>query len=151
MNNIRGDRVVFNTLKIELVSMQATMPTKGTAGSAAWDLYAAEEAFVEAYQTAVVCTGLKVAIPNDFAGLIWPRSGMSTKQGISTTAGLIDPDYRGLLKVALVNRTDRDYPVAIGDRIAQLLIVRAPLMDIQQVSQLDDPNTRLGGFGSTGV
>jgi len=127
------------------------MPTKGTPGSAAWDLYAAEEAFVEAYQTAVVCTGLKVAIPEDFAGLIWPRSGMSTKQGISTTAGLIDPDYRGLLKVALVNRTDRDYRVAIGDRIAQLLIVRAPLMDIQEVNRLDDPNTRHGGFGSTGV
>lgn len=139
-------------MKIKLLTDTATAPTYATDGSAGLDLYAdgdygipSESDFV------VVSTGISVEIDADKTGLVWPRSGMASKFGIDTGAGVIDSDYRGELKVLLFNHGDDTYRIKRGDRIAQLLIVPCYRPKIEIVDSLDETERGAGGFGSTGV
>lgn len=141
-------------LLVEKVTEDAIAPKYGTAGSAGLDLYANDSGIVWNQQDVrLVPTGIKMAIPNGYVGLIQPRSGLSTKRKVTTTAGVIDSDYRGEVMVALVNNGDRPFTYEKGDRIAQLLII--PVASVRgfvvvDPGELPGSDRGDGGFGSTG-
>jgi dUTP pyrophosphatase len=109
------------TLEIR-VDGPGALPEYATEGAAGADLRAAEAVTLPAGGRAAVATGLFVEIPAGYVGLVWPRSGLAVRHGIDTLAGVIDSDYRGEVKVVLVNHGPEPLAVAPGDRIAQLLV-----------------------------
>ena len=132
----------------------AVLPTRAHAGDAGLDLTACETVTIGAGERAIVGTGIAVAIPDDHAGLVVPRSGLALRSGLSivNTPGVIDSGYRGEVRVILLN-TDRDRPFTVeaGMRIAQLLVVPAVAVDVVEVSELTLTARGEGGFGSTGL
>lgn len=139
-------------MKVKRLYEEALLPTKATEGSAAFDLYAYTEAPLEPCETFKYKTGIALEIPEGSVGLIFPRSGLSTKFGIrlSNCVGVIDSDYRGEIIVALHNDGDESYMINRGDRIAQLMIVDIPKIGIEEVAELSDTKRGIGGFGSSG-
>jgi len=137
-----------------LLSETARLPARAHDDDAAFDIYADESLVLEPGARALVATGVAIELPPGSAGLVLARSGLAARQGISVVngPGLIDPGYRGEVKVILLN-TDRDEPfeIAVGDRIAQLLIVQTPAHTIvEATSELQVSARAGGGFGSTG-
>jgi len=137
-------------IHVELVSEDAKMPTRATDGSAGLDLYACQSAVIGAGKRNLVDTGVSIAIPHGYVGLIWPRSGLALKKGLDVGAGVIDSDYRNVIGVLLFNHTDDPYRVEPGDRIAQILIQPAVMVQPVQVSSLDQTDRGQDGYGSTG-
>jgi dUTP pyrophosphatase len=131
----------------------ALAPTRATDGDAGYDLHAAEAATLGPGARASVGTGIAVAIPEGYAGLVLPRSGLAMRHGIAlvNAPGLVDAGYRGELRVLLLN-TDRaeSFEVRPGDRIAQLVIVRHEAPELAEVEELDESARGRAGFGSTG-
>ena len=129
-------------------------PERAHDDDAGYDLHAAEDCRIEPGERASVGTGLAVAIPAGWAGLVLPRSGLALRHGIAlvNAPGLIDSGYRGEVRVLLLN-TDRADPfeVSAGDRIAQLLVVRHDAGRAEEVVSLDDTVRGAAGFGSTGT
>ena len=142
------------SVAVKLLDPRAKMPTYGSVDAAGADLYAVTDAPIEVQpgETALIHTGLAMAIPQGFVGLVYARSGLATKQGLAPAnkVGVIDADYRGELMVALHNHSSETRTVEQGDRIAQLVI--APYLTAQFIQQeeLDDTVRGEGGFGSTG-
>ena len=101
---------------------------------------------------ALVSTGLRVAVPPGHVGLIAPRSGSALRHGIGmvNAPGVIDPPYTGVVSVLLHNTADEPFPVAVGDRIAQLVIVPVPDVRLVLAERLDEMHRGDGGFGSSG-
>ena len=132
----------------------ATVPTYGTAEAAGADLYACleENVVIAPGQTAFVPTGIAMAIPAGFAGLIYARSGLACKRDLAPAnkVGVIDSDYRGQIIVALHNHGNEPQTVCNGDRIAQLVIAPVFTPGFAEVQELDDTQRGAGGFGSTG-
>ncbi len=122
---------------------------EGAWGDLAADLYSVHEATVEPGKTALVATGLAMAFPEDYGALVEDRSGLAVK-GITTLAGVIDPGYRGEIKVVLTNVTVTPITLQAGDRIAQLRIVKKLQATFEEVEDLDATHRGEGGFGSTG-
>ena len=139
----------YNFFETKLLHDSAKNPTKGHTDDAGWDLYSSEAVSIPAGSTVLVSTGVAMAIPNRYVGLIWDRSSMGVK-GIHRHAGVIDSGYRGEVKVCLHNTTNETYHVERGDRIAQLLIQEVPVFRQHVVDELDATNRGDGGFGSTG-
>jgi len=137
-------------LDVQLLLPEATVPTKGSAGAAGWDLYAAEDAVIECVDYKTVETGVAIALPEDHVGLIWPRSGLAAKHGVDTLAGVIDSDYRGGIGVVLVNHGWEAFEVEPGMRIAQLLVQRVEGDALMAVPELTGTQRDVRGFGSTG-
>ena len=121
----------------------------GPWGDLAADLYSVHEVTVVPHATTVVSTGLAMAFPDNYGALVEDRSGLAVK-GITTLAGVIDPGYRGELKVVLTNVTDAPVTLQAGDRIAQLRIVQRLQASFEEVDDLDVTHRGVGGFGSTG-
>ena len=142
----------MTNIKIELLN-GATMPTYARDGDAGADLVANEAATIPAKGRALVKTGIKIAIPAGYVGLVHPRSGLALKSGITVlnTPGTIDAGYRGEIGVILFNTTSEDFDVAAGDRIAQLVIQQVSTASFEVVESLDETTRGAGGFGSTGV
>lgn len=138
-------------LPVKRLTETAVLPTRAYAGDAGLDLYADEYRIVRAGNRALVNTGLAVAIPPGYVGLIWPRSGLAAKHGISVDAGVIDSGYRGPIKVLLTNSSNEEYTVRVGDKIAQLLIQPVALIPPVEVDELDASERNGGGFGSSDV
>jgi dUTP pyrophosphatase len=143
-------RVTFRRL-----SPDARVPARAHAGDAGFDLAAAEEAVLPPGGRSVVGTGISVAVPEGYAGLVLPRSGLAVRHGVSlvNAPGLIDSGYRGELRVPLINH-DREetFRVERGMRIAQLVLVRAADVLFVEVELLDASadGRGEGGFGSSG-
>lgn len=131
------------------VSGAGELPAYASAGAAGADLRAGEALTLQPGERASVGTGLRLEIPPDHVGLVWPRSGLAVRHGIDTLAGVIDSDYRGELRVVLVNHGDQPFLVAPGDRIAQLLVQRVERAGFVR-AELADTGRGAGGFGSTG-
>ena len=129
------------------------LPSYAREGDAGLDLRAAHDATLEPGARELVGTGLALAIPAGFAGLVLPRSGLALGQGVTVlnAPGLVDAGYRGELKVLLVNHGDAPVTVRRGDRIAQLVIQRIERAEPIEVGELPASERGAGGFGSTGV
>lgn len=134
---------------------EAREPTRAHAGDAGYDLRSVESLSLSPGERAVVGTGISVAIPESYAGLVLPRSGLAVKHGVSliNAPGLIDSGYRGELRVPLINH-DREetFEVEEGMRIAQLVLVRAGAAEFVEVELLEigADGRGEGGFGSSG-
>lgn len=128
----------------------AVRPTHATAGSAGLDLVADEMITIPEYSRCWVSTGIAVAIAPGYVGLVWPRSGLAGS-GLDTSAGVIDGDYRGEVKVLLCNGTPHRKTVRCGDRIAQLLVVPCAPQTVIEVDALPATARGADGFGSSGV
>ena len=122
----------------------------GPWGDLAADLYALHAATLAAGATALIPTGIALEFPSDFGALIEDRSGLATK-GITTLAGVIDPGYRGEIKIVITNVSPIAHTLAAGDRIAQLRIVRRITANFLEVESLAEAPRGAGGFGSTGL
>ena len=141
------------TLRFARLSEDAREPTRAHHGDAGYDLYAVDGATIAPGERASVGTGIAVAIPDGWAGLVLPRSGLAARHGITlpNAPGLIDSGYRGEVRVLLLNTDAREpFKVAPGDRIAQLLLVRHEAPEVLEVESLDETVRGAGGFGSSG-
>ena len=142
------------SVPIKRLDPTVELPTYAYAGDAGLDLRANEEVTLAPHERRLVATGLAVAIPEGYAGFVQPRSGLALREGLSmaNTPGLIDSHYRGELKVCAVN-LDNERPITIsrGERIAQLVIQRVPVVDLVEVDDLDETDRGAGGFGSSGT
>ena len=128
------------------------LPAYATAGAAGMDVLAAEDVVLAPGARHGVATGFAVAIPQGYEIQVRPRSGLALKHGISlpNTPGTIDSDYRGELKIIMINFGDADFVIARGDRIAQLVLAPVTIADWDEVDDLDATARGAGGFGSTG-
>jgi dUTP pyrophosphatase len=128
------------------------LPAYATSGAAGMDIVSAEQVTIAAGARHAVATGLAVAIPEGYEIQVRPRSGLALKHGISVpnTPGTIDSDYRGELKVILINLGDEPFAIARGDRIAQLVLAPVVQAAWDEVDELDATDRGEGGFGSTG-
>jgi len=128
------------------------LPAYATAGAAGMDVVSAEDVTIAPGARYPVATGLAVAIPQGFEIQVRPRSGLAFKHGITVpnTPGTIDSDYRGELKVLLINHGGEDFTIARGDRVAQLVVAPVVQAAWNEVEELDATQRGTGGFGSTG-
>ena len=128
------------------------LPEYATAGAAGMDVLAAEDVTLAPGARHAVATGMALAIPPGFEIQVRPRSGLALKHGISmpNSPGTIDSDYRGELKVILINHGSADFAVRRGDRIAQLVLAPVVRVSWLKVDELDATQRGEGGFGSTG-
>ena len=128
------------------------LPDYATEGAAGMDVVAAETATLAPGARAAVATGFAIAIPPGFEVQVRPRSGLALKHGVTclNTPGTIDSDYRGEVKVILVNHGQEPFAIARGDRIAQLVPAPVQRAILETVDRLDDTRSGNGGFGSTG-
>ena len=129
------------------------LPAYASKGAAGMDICAAESLLLRTGRRAAIATGFALAIPHGFEIQVRPRSGLALKNGITclNTPGTIDCDYRGEVKVILINLGEEDFQINRGDRIAQLVVAAAPQAEVSEVEDLDDTARGAGGFGSTGV
>ena len=129
-------------------------PAYATPQSAGVDLRACLEqpVMLQPLQRAMIPTGLYIALPAGYEAQVRPRSGLAAKHGITVlnTPGTIDADYRGEIRVILVNLSDQPFEVVPGERIAQMVIARHEPVEWEQVDELDATERGAGGFGSTG-
>ena len=141
-------------VSVKQLDPRAKLPAYGSADAAGADLYALTDGPVAIApgQTVLIRTGLALAIPRGYVGLVYARSGLATKQGLAPAnkVGVIDADYRGELMVSLHNHSGETRTVECGDRIAQLVIAPYLTADFQAAEELDDTGRGAGGFGSTG-
>lgn len=144
-------------IKIKKLYEDSVIPTKGSAKAAGFDLYAhlehTDHVVIQPHTTVMIGTGVAIAIPDWYWGGIFARSGLATKQGLrpANCTGVIDPDYRGEVIVALHNDFNSARIVKHGDRIGQLVIVPYPDVLYDVVDELDETSRADGGFGHTGI
>lgn len=141
-------------LPIKRLDASVDLPSYAYAGDAGLDLRANEDVVLRPFERKLISTGLAIAIPEGYAGFVQPRSGLALKKGLSmaNTPGLIDAHYRGELKVCAINLDPHDdIVITKGERIAQLVIQKVPVVSLVEVDELDETDRGVGGFGSSGV
>ena len=143
------------TVRVKKLTEGALLPTYGSEKAAGADLYACMEGpvSIEPQEAALIHTGLAMEIPEGYAGLIYARSGLATKQGLapSNKVGVIDADYRGEIMVSLFNQSKETRVIEPGERIAQIVITPFLAASFVQAEELDETRRGEGGFGSTGT
>jgi len=138
-------------IKIKKIFPDVKNPSYSHRGDAGLDIYAYEDLTIKSRSRGIVSTGLSIEIPIGYAGLIWEKSGLAAKSGIKTMAGVIDSNYRGELKVVLLNTSEEDYIVRKGEKICQLLIQKIEEAEIEVVEKLSETSRGDGRFGSSGL
>jgi len=145
---------VSAAVSIKRLHPDARIPSPAYAGDAGLDLSSVERLVLRPGRRSTVGTGLAVAIPAGHAGFVQPRSGLAANHGIAVvnSPGLIDAGYRGELRVVLLNTDpERDFTIEIGDRIAQLVILALPTIELVEVDELPGSERADRGFGSSAV
>ena len=141
-------------VSVKLLDPRAKLPAYSSADAAGADLYALTDGPVTIApgQTALIRTGIAVAVPRGYAGLVYARSGLACKRGLAPAnkVGVIDADYRGEVMIYLHNHGDEPQTVEDGDRVAQLVITPYLTAQFEPVDELDGTQRGSGGFGSTG-
>lgn len=135
------------------VLFSGTLPVYAHPGDAGADLVSNEDVVLAPGERATVGTGLKIALPSGYVGYVVPRSGLAMKHGLTivNSPGTVDAGYRGEVRVTLLNTDARDaYAIAVGDRIAQLIVMAVPTVRFIEVERLPGSDRGEGGFGSTG-
>ena len=141
-------------LPIKKLDEGLSVPQYAYPGDAGLDLRSAEALTLKPFERKAVDCGIAIAIPDGYAGLVIPRSGLAIKHGISivNAPGLIDSGYRGPIKVILVNLdAENEFVIERGDRIAQLVVIETPVVTTVEVDELSETERGAGGFGSSGV
>ena len=142
-------------VKIKKVRDGARVPERGTGDAAGADLYACldEAVTIDAHKTVMIPTGIAAELPPYYAGLVFARSGLASKRDLAPAnkVGLIDPDYRGEIMVALHNHGEAPQTVEPGERVAQLVLVPYIAPDFTEADELSETDRGAGGFGSTGT
>ncbi|MDL2298720.1 dUTP diphosphatase [Synergistaceae bacterium OttesenSCG-928-D05] len=133
-------------------SGDVTLPAYATPGSSGMDLRASEHAVIPAGGYGAVGTGLYLEMPTGVEAQVRPRSGLALKQGITVlnSPGTVDSDYRGEVRIILVNHSKTDFKIEPGDRIAQMVFATVTQVELQRVDEIDETERSSGGFGSTG-
>ena len=142
------------TVPVKRLDDSLEMPAYAYVGDAGLDLRSAEDAVLAPFERKLVSTGIAIGLPEGYAGFVLPRSGLAAKHGISivNAPGLIDSGYRGEIKVILINLDPSvEFAIEKGDRIAQLVIMPVPPVNLEEVDELDETARGAGGFGSSGV
>ncbi|MCR4779461.1 MAG: dUTP diphosphatase [Ruminiclostridium sp.] len=142
-------------IKTKKLNENAKLPYRATEGSAGADLFACigEDITIAPGERILIPTGIAIELPDSGCGaFVFPRSSVSSKYGVSLAncVGVIDSDYRGEIKVPLINHSDEPYTVRNGDRIAQMVILPVIVPEYTENEQLGDTERGGGGFGSTG-
>lgn len=143
-------RFAGKTIKVKKLEPKAIIPTRANQSDAGWDLYSVASRNMAPNQRVIYRTGLSFEIPEGYVGLVWPRSGLATKEGVDVLAGVVDSGYRGEVMVCLLNTGVRYVEIKEGDRIAQILFQEVPHFQLQEVETLQNSDRGEGGFGSTG-
>lgn len=143
-------------IKVKKVNENAKLPFRATVGSAGADLFACidDDIVLKSGERKLVSTGIAIELDNAECGaFIFPRSSLSFKNGVSLAncVGVVDSDYRGEVKVPLINHSDSDFVIHNGDRIAQLVILPVIIPTFEEADSLNDTDRGAGGFGSTGI
>jgi len=139
---------------VDVPIIASALPVYAHPGDAGADLMASEAVHLAPGERALVGTGVRIALPEGYAAFVVPRSGLAAKHGITivNAPGTIDAGYRGEIKVALLNTDPREaFDIAVGDRIAQLILMPVPRARFIPVDELPDSVRGGGGFGSTGI
>jgi dUTP pyrophosphatase len=141
-----------SSMRISL-SEDATLPSYKTEGSAGLDLSCSEDFELEPLERKLIGTGIRIEVPQGFEAQVRPRSGLAIKQGVTmvNSPGTIDSDYRGEVKLIMVNLSQQKVSFKKGDRVAQLVICPVARVELEVVESLDETGRGEGGFGSTGV
>jgi dUTP pyrophosphatase len=143
-------------IKVEIIRLAngqgLDLPSYATAGSAGLDLRSADALTLKPGARALVATGIAMALPENFEAQVRPRSGLAVKNGITVlnAPGTIDADYRGEIKVPLINLGHEDFVINRGDRIAQMVVAPVIQVELIEVAALDETARGAGGFGSSG-
>ncbi len=141
-------------MRVKKLNPKAKLPTYGTSQSAGADLYVCleEPVTIGPGDTAFLPTGIAIAVPEGYAGLVFARSSLGCKRGLAPAnkVGVIDSDYRGEIRVVLHNHSSEAQTVEDGERVAQLVVVPVLAPELVETQELDDTERGIGGFGSTG-
>jgi len=144
----------MSTIRVKKLHEKAILPTYGSMEAAGADLYACleEPVVIAPGETAWIPTGLALEVPKGCAGLVYARSSLGTKRGLAPAnkVGVIDSDYRGEIRVVLLNHSKQTQRIEHGERIAQFLITPVLTPAYEEVGELTDTDRGAGGFGSTG-
>jgi dUTP pyrophosphatase len=137
-------------LKVKRLDKAAKLPSYAHEGDAGLDLFSAEDYTLKPNERKAVRTGIAMAIPKGYVGLVWDKSGLAAKHGIKTMAGVVDSGYRGEILVVLKNLGDSDFAVEKNMKIAQMLVQPVESKKVVEVEDLDATSRGEKGFGSTG-
>lgn len=144
----------MSTIRVKKLKENAILPTYGSAGAAGADLYACldEAVTILPGETAWISTGIALEVPAGCAGLVYARSSLGVKRGLAPAnkVGVIDSDYRGEIRVVLLNHGKEPQTILSGERVAQFLITPVLTPAYEEVPELSDTSRGTGGFGSTG-
>ena len=138
-------------IRIKKLSEDALLPKYAGPREAGMDFHANEEVILQPNERKLISTGIAMAIPNGYVGLLWDRSGLAAKHGLKTMGGVIDSTYRGEIKIILHNLSVQEFKVEKGMRIAQMLIQPVEQRELKEVQELDETERGEDGFGSTGL
>ena len=140
-------------IKLMKLDEKATMPKFAKQGGSGFDMYTLEDTIIKGGETKLIKTGISIEIPENYAGLIYARSGLATKKGLAPAnkVGVIDSDYRGEIMVALHNHSSETQTIDKNERIAQLVVTPFLKVEFNEVDTLTDTVRGAGGFGSTGT
>jgi len=138
-------------LKVKRLRPDALLPVRKRKGDAGLDLYTVEEIVLKPGDWAAVPTGIAVEIPEGHFGLVKDRSGLALKHGLHCLAGVIDENYRGELKVVIINLGREEVKLEKGTRVAQLIVVPYLPVEVEEVEELSDTERGEKGFGSSGL
>ena len=138
-------------LKVKRLKDESLLPKRMSHGAVGYDIHGIENICIPANGRAIISTGIAIELPEGVYGRLAPRSGLTVKKGLSIGAGVIDPDYRGEIKVILFNLSNESQLIRKGDRIAQLILEQVKCPPIREIWDLEETGRASGGFGSTGV
>jgi dUTP pyrophosphatase len=138
-------------IQVKKLNPEAKIPERAHPYDAGLDLFTVDEVVLEKGETVVLGTGIALAIPEGFAGLIWDKSGLAAKNGITCLGGVVDAGYRGEIMVTLANLGADAYTITKHQKIAQMLIQKVELPALEEVVDLDYTERGEKGFGSTGT
>lgn len=137
-------------IQIQKINPEAKLPSFAYEGDAGMDIFACEDRQIAPMERVAIGTGLRIAVPEGYAGFIWDKSGLALNHGLHTLAGVLDSGYRGELKVVLLNLGQEMYQIKKGQKIAQLIIKKVERPEIVE-GELDKTERNDGGFGSSGL
>lgn len=138
-------------IPIQRIDPQATLPTYAHPGDAGMDIYSNETCVLAPHERRAIKTGVALAIPQGYVGLVWDKSGRALKEGLTTMAGVIDAGYRGEVMIVMLNTSDSPASIERGQKLSQVLIQPVESAELVEVATLDDSSRGTGGFGSTGL